>query len=303
MIAISDEQIIKLAKTASERGQLAQARALLLRLANPPRDMLSEVTYRLAKETAADAEYQSARDLFVEAAERHPDKATRCLAQERSSLIKRISRREQMSAKDCEQMLSQIRADPAELVRPDMLQPEIEFVACPAAYRSGWDRKASDPLSTLIRLMKKGVEEDAVHRLGAFLAVYIQFATPSLRSADFVIPVPTQAERLTQRGYSIPTLLAEDISRMCAVPLHDELVRATGGALELRSVPRWYRKHAIAGAFDVGKKAAWLDGRDALIVDDVMTTGSTMRELARVLRAHGAERVDAVALAHTEWSS
>jgi len=303
VIAISDEQIIELAKRATQKGELAQARGLFLRLAKPPRDLLSEVTYRLAKEMTAAGEYQSARDLLVEVAEGHPDRVTRSLAQERNSLIRRILRREQVSAGDCQQMLAQIRTHPAELIRSEMLHPEIEFVACPAAYRSGWDRQAADPLSTLIRLMKRGVEDDAIHRLGAYLAVYIQFATPTLRSADFVIPVPTQPERLTQRGYSIPRILAEEISRMCAVPLHDELVRATGGAIELRTVPKWYRQYAIADAFDVGKKAAWLEGREALIIDDVMTTGSTMRELARLLLSHGAQRAVAVALAHTEWSS
>jgi predicted amidophosphoribosyltransferase len=302
MIEISTEHIIGLANGAQLAGDYLQARQLLLKLATPPRDLLSEVTYQFAKEMSAAGNYQSARDLFIEVAETHSSKAVRSLAQERNSLINRILKCEQPCAPDHRQVLAQIKAHQAERMRFDMLRPEVEFAACAAAYRSGWDPQASDALSALIRLMKKGVEEETIQRLGALLAAYIHAATPVLRWADFVVPVPTQPERLTQRGYSIPGILAEEVSKMCAVPLHDELVRPTGGVIELRTVPKWYRRDAIKGAFDVGKKATWIVGREALIIDDVMTTGATTRELARVLHSHGAHRVFAVALAHTEWS-
>jgi predicted amidophosphoribosyltransferase len=66
------------------------------------------------------------------------------------------------------------------------------------------------------------------------------------------------------------------------------------------------RRLAVKGVFAIGKRAEWLEGLSVLVVDDVITTGSTVREVASLLHRHGVREVSAVALAHTEgtgwWS-
>lgn len=105
-----------------------------------------------------------------------------------------------------------------------------------------------------------------------------------------VIPVPLHAQRLRERGYNQALELARPLAKAFSIPLlHDGLRRIRDiapqsglGALARRRNPR--------GAFAVGNDA--FPERIALI-DDVMTTGATLHECARVLRAAGVRRVDA----------
>jgi competence protein ComFC len=87
---------------------------------------------------------------------------------------------------------------------------------------------------------------------------------------------------------------------MCAIPLHDEMVATSRETLDLRQVPRWYRSKAVEDAFEVQKKIDWVTGRSVLLVDDIITTGSTIKEMAKLMIGHGAAEVAAVALCYTE---
>ncbi len=304
MIGFSDDQLLRMADAALKKGEFGQCRELFRKVSElkRPKHALADVTYRLAKQNIAHGRYEQARELFAEVTQTHPSNVARSLSQERNQLINRISSRKQSPVTDLQSLFVEVQIKTARLIAPEMLQPDISFVGCPAAYRSGYDRQRSDPLSVLIRMMKRGVEETAVQRLGQYLAAYIYSSTPTLRHVDFVIPVPTRPERETQRGYSIPRILAEEVSRLCAIPLHEEFVRTSGESIELRDIPKWYRKYAVDGAFEIGRKAEWLSGQIPLIVDDVITTGSTIRKVARLLRTGEVQDVYAVALAHTEWS-
>lgn len=106
---------------------------------------------------------------------------------------------------------------------------------------------------------------------------------------DIVIPVPLATRRLFKRGYNQATLLARPIARAIGVPM------------DLDSVRRKYRpdmghKNArqrmenIHGVFRV-TDCSRIRGRKILLVDDVMTTGATFKELCRVLKHAGASAV------------
>jgi ComF family protein len=115
--------------------------------------------------------------------------------------------------------------------------------------------------------------------------------------ADVVIPVPLYWMRRWRRGYNQSAALA----------------RALAGRLGLPYRPRWLRRirHTppqtlqspagrrvnVRGAFRASPFAA-LQGKVVLLVDDVVTTGSTASEAARALRAAGAQRIVVAALAH-----
>jgi Predicted amidophosphoribosyltransferases len=125
----------------------------------------------------------------------------------------------------------------------------------------------------------------------------------AVRRQDFlaerltVIPVPLAPERLAERGYN----QAEEIAR---VLLRDSLWAGdrldTEAVLRLRATaPQqgldWRTRRAnVRGAFAATRS---LTGEVVLLVDDVLTTGATLNELARVLRAAGADAVDALVLA------
>jgi predicted amidophosphoribosyltransferase len=302
MIKFSDEQLLRIAAAKRANGELEECRGLLQKVtksAMPP-DLLSEVTYELAKKRSALGELESARQLFADCTQRHPNKIVRALCNERCSLINSIAAGRTPGASQLRPLWDNAQVEQARRMKPDLLAPAIAYIGCPAAYRSGFDPQRSDPLSQLLRLIKNGVEEAVIRKLGRYLAAYVFHATPMLFTVDFVIPVPTQPERMTLRGYSIPRILAEEVSKACAVPLHDEFVRAAGTGVELRKVPRWYRSFAADGAFVISEKEEWLRGRVALIVDDILTTGATVREVAKMLTQFGTQAICVAALAHTE---
>lgn len=107
---------------------------------------------------------------------------------------------------------------------------------------------------------------------------------------DLLVPVPLHPARLLQRGYNQSALLGRDVAaRLSNLPWHDALarVRRTKNQAEL---PAERRSRNVRDAFAVTR----LPGRPGFValIDDVMTTGSTLNECARVLRAAGVERVD-----------
>jgi predicted amidophosphoribosyltransferase len=81
--------------------------------------------------------------------------------------------------------------------------------------------------------------------------------------------------------------------------MQQDLLVTTGPLPDLRTTPWSERAHAIAGAFKP-KKTDWIRGASIVIVDDIITSGATIMEIASLLRIHGVKEVAAVALAHSE---
>lgn len=113
---------------------------------------------------------------------------------------------------------------------------------------------------------------------------------------DLLVPVPLHTGRLRKRGYNQALELARPLARRFGLPLaHDVLSRArsTGSQTELDAAARATN---VRAAFAVKRVPVQ---KHVAIVDDVMTTGATLAECARVLLAAGVERVDVWALART----
>jgi ComF family protein len=110
-----------------------------------------------------------------------------------------------------------------------------------------------------------------------------------------LIPIPLHAGRLRERGYNQALELARPLARTFAIPLLADAL------LRLRETPPQTgldaktRRRNLRGAFAVTADVRWPE--HVALVDDVMTTGATLRECARVLRRAGVARVDAWALA------
>ena len=117
------------------------------------------------------------------------------------------------------------------------------------------------------------------------------------------VPVPLSAARLAERGYN----QAWEIARRLATSLG---VAADGGVLQRRfdtphqaALTRTARLTNLRGSFVVdGRRLASIVGRRVALVDDVMTTGATVREAAAVLRAARAAAVDVWVLTRTPAS-
>ncbi len=107
-------------------------------------------------------------------------------------------------------------------------------------------------------------------------------------AAESVMPVPLHATRLAGRGYNQAALLARVVARELCLPLRLDALRRVRPTRAQATLPGRLRREAILGAFRADGE---LDGARVLLVDDVLTTGTTASECARVLREAGASRV------------
>jgi ComF family protein len=114
---------------------------------------------------------------------------------------------------------------------------------------------------------------------------------------DVVVPVPLHASRLATRGFNQAALLARAAAKPGERVVVDALRRSAGSATQSR-LGRRDRLVNVAGAFAVARPHA-VRRRTVLLVDDVLTTGATVRACATVLRAAGATQVDVWTLART----
>lgn len=112
---------------------------------------------------------------------------------------------------------------------------------------------------------------------------------------DLLIPVPLHAARLRERGYNQALELARPLARAFAIPLRDDVLLRTRATPPQTGLDAKTRRRNLRGAFAVVPAAVLPD--HVALADDVMTTGATLRECARVLRRAGVARVDVWALA------
>ncbi len=124
------------------------------------------------------------------------------------------------------------------------------------------------------------------------------------REPEVLAPVPLHGRRFRQRGFNQAHLLAVHLAGalrrgetgLQAGRLERELLRRRRPTRPQTGLGRRQRHANIRNAFQVSDPAR-VDGKRILLIDDVMTTGATVNECARVLKAGGAARVDILTLA------
>ncbi|MFN3214205.1 MAG: ComF family protein [Henriciella sp.] len=119
-----------------------------------------------------------------------------------------------------------------------------------------------------------------------------------LPETDWLVPVPLHYQRLASRGYNQAAWLAQAVARKTGtLALVDALSRKRNtpsqGGLTARQ-----RRRNVAGAFEVRKsRLGRIKGSTVTLVDDVLTTGSTLAACTKALKKAGASRVNVLVLA------
>ena len=114
-------------------------------------------------------------------------------------------------------------------------------------------------------------------------------------SPEAIIPVPLHRSRLRERGFNQALEIAQPLSTALGIPIRADVLerkRATSAQSDLDAVAR---RRNVRGAFEMTNTVA--SPSHVALVDDVMTTGTTVRECARVLHKAGVSRIDVWAIA------
>ncbi len=149
------------------------------------------------------------------------------------------------------------------------------------------------PISQSLRALKyQGVRELAPI-LGRYLSAYIRDHALSI---DYLIPVPLHSQRLAERGFNQSELLALEVTQTLGIPTQRAWLQRIRPTQPQAHLTREQRLVNVAGAFAVTADAS-LQGRTILLIDDVATTGATLRACAQALHAAGASEIWALTVA------
>jgi len=172
------------------------------------------------------------------------------------------------------------------------LDPPFWFVSSLALY--SYNQKSQH----LIHLYKyrgyRRLGEQLGRRLGELYTECRAFET-----VHALVPVPLHPVRLRERGYNQSEILARAISRSTGLPVWSNVLRRLRYTRPQVKMSQGERMRNVADAF-AATHSRRMHGACLLLVDDVLTTGSTMNECARTLSQAGASRVDCMTVVRVE---
>jgi ComF family protein len=149
-------------------------------------------------------------------------------------------------------------------------------------------------LREMIHLMKYR----KVHTLAQPLGDFLLQALPPGESFDVVAPVPLHWKRHWDRGFNQSELLARSVARSAGIPLTNALRRVKATATQA-GLSNSARRRNVTQAFRCARPGR-VQGKHILLVDDVMTTGSTATACAQALKRAGARRVALLTVARAD---
>lgn len=154
------------------------------------------------------------------------------------------------------------------------------------------------PINQMILAGKQGNRPELFYVLARLTAEYFQ--SMLIDRPDALIPVPMYSAKQQKRGFNQSALIANILGRKLGIPVRYDLVLKTRDSAEQKLLSRATRAHNVARSFRVQRNALGSMQptiRHIAIVDDVITTGSTLNQISKQLRSSGVERVDGWGLA------
>lgn len=133
---------------------------------------------------------------------------------------------------------------------------------------------------------------DQTHLSKLLARLMMQAGAELLHDADVLMPIPLHWRRMLKRRYNQSALLAQSIAVMAEKPVWLDCLRRLRATPSMQEMGRNERRRNVRGAFEVRDAKAYdLKGKKILIIDDVLTSGATVNEAARVLKQKGAAEV------------
>jgi ComF family protein len=150
------------------------------------------------------------------------------------------------------------------------------------------------PINDLIHALKYDGYVSPAGYFALPLAELIE-SDEDLQDYDYLCAVPLHKVRKRERGYNQSDLIAFATAALLDMPYHNPVSRNIN-TLSQTLLSKSKRQKNLAGAFSV-KDISEVKGKKIILVDDVFTTGTTLNEIAKLLRLAGAEKVAAVTVA------
>lgn len=170
-------------------------------------------------------------------------------------------------------------------------EPGAPFNGCLAATQYG------ECSARCVRMFKYGRRQDMGKLMADIMVARLAEPVLSLEErVSWIVPVPLHWSRSMARGFNQSEILAGALARAVGLAFRPHLLARTRRTKMQTRLPPERRRQNVAGAFAVVRSSdSPLPG--ILLVDDVITTGHTVRECARVLKAAGAGQIWIVAFA------
>jgi ComF family protein len=164
--------------------------------------------------------------------------------------------------------------------------PAFDEVLCPFEYQP--------PISDLIHRWK-----NRQHTQGIEILIQRLTQTLSTHNFDYIVPVPYHWKKLLLRGQNPVRTLAKQLSKQLHTPLIDAVIRTKLG-IPQQGLDRKKRIANLHGAFAlIPNKRLSLKHKNIVLVDDVVTTGTTCNHISKLLKSAGAHSVTLACLART----
>jgi competence protein ComFC len=167
--------------------------------------------------------------------------------------------------------------------------------------------KLVDDYNSLFLFEEKGPLQDLIHNLkynqkfkiGIFLGEKLGKGKKDIITnwnVDFIIPIPLYHLKKVERGYNQAMYIAKGLNKISKIKINGALVKRVKHTLSQTKLSNDERKENMRGAFKI-RNSKSIKGKNIIIVDDVITTGTTVLELAKVLKKNGANKIFSLSVA------
>ncbi len=155
------------------------------------------------------------------------------------------------------------------------------------------------PVDRLVLQLKFARQLALARLFGGLLAdAVLRDDTASLPRPALLCPVPLGLQRLSERGFNQALEIARPLGKALGIAVHARLAVRVRETQAQSSTPHGARKANMARAFAIPDRTL-VEGRHVGLVDDVMSSGQTLQELAATFKRHGAARVTNYVFART----
>lgn len=168
-------------------------------------------------------------------------------------------------------------------------KPHFDRIITPYYYQ--------EPLVQIIKIFKFNQRPPLANLLANFLIAELQHFYRTNPLPEIIIPVPLHPKRLWTRGYNQTVEIAKPIAKKFAIPLNHQVCTRIKNTPPQHQLKAKQRRNNLKNAFFIDKS---IQGSHIALVDDIVTTGSTVNEISKLLKKYGCKHISVWCCARTK---